>query len=61
MDKIPKVPSDVPEADALEQARPWVEAAEAVPDVPELPEDAAEADALDQVLPVPVELDEDRR
>jgi hypothetical protein len=56
------IPVDVPEADALEQARAWVEPAEPEHPVTELPEDAAEADALEQALPVaPVEQDEDRR
>lgn len=53
-----EVPPDAPEADALEQARPW--AGDDENDLPgSLPEDAAEGDALDQERKVELGDDEE--
>jgi hypothetical protein len=50
-----KIPPDIPEADALEQAREWSDEEDV--ETPEIPGDAPEADVLDQQRPSP--LDED--
>jgi len=56
--EIDEIPPDVPEADALDQARPLAEAPE---EVPKLRPDVPEADALDQVRPANAEEDDDWR
>jgi CBS domain-containing protein len=48
---------DVPEADALEQSRDWVE--DGPPEHPVIRADVPEADSLDQSRPVPVEEEEE--
>ena len=54
------VPDDVPEADAIEQARP-VEEPEEAPDVlGGVPADVPEADAIEQAEEVPGDQDERR-
>jgi CBS domain-containing protein len=54
-----RIAFDVPEADALEQARAWVE--DGPPEEAALRSDVPEADALDQLRPVPMEEEEDER
>jgi hypothetical protein len=54
----PAVPFDAPEADVLEQARPWGD--EGVDDRPKIPDDAPEADVLEQSQSIDYD-DRDRR
>jgi hypothetical protein len=55
------VPDDVPEADAIEQARPVEEEATEAPDVRGgVPADVPEADAIEQAEEVPGDQDERR-
>ena len=53
----PEVPLDAPEADVLDQERPWDPAGPVTP--PSIPIDAPEADVLEQSRPV--DLDDDER
>lgn len=55
---LAELPPDVSEADALDQARPPVDAPGSGDDIPP---DVSEADALDQRRPAVNEEDEDRR
>lgn len=52
-----RIAFDVPEADALEQARDWVE--DGPPDRPVIRPDVPEADMLDQSRPIPLKEEED--
>lgn len=52
-----RIAFDVPEADALEQARDWVE--DGPPERPVIRSDVPEADTLDQSRPVPLKEEED--
>jgi hypothetical protein len=42
----PRIPSDAPEADVLEQSQAWGD--DEMQDRPKIPEDASEADVLEQ-------------
>jgi hypothetical protein len=54
------VPSDVPEADAIEQAEIVDPAPETAHDAKQIPDDVPEADAIEQAEDVPTPGDEER-